>query len=51
MIKIDDVSVSFGGLKAVDDVSFDMAGCITGLIGQTAPARPQCSMPSPDMFP
>ena len=34
MIKIDHVSVSFGGLKAVDDVSFDIpAGRITGLIG------------------
>ena len=34
MISIDHVSVSFGGLKAVDDVSFDIpAGRITGLIG------------------
>lgn len=34
MISLDHVSVSFGGLKAVDDVSFDIeAGRITGLIG------------------
>ncbi len=34
MITLDHVSVSFGGLRAVDDVSFDIpAGCITGLIG------------------
>ncbi|MFO1121639.1 MAG: ABC transporter ATP-binding protein [Hyphomicrobiales bacterium] len=34
MITIDNVSVSFGGLKAVDGVSFDIpAGRITGLIG------------------
>ena len=34
MITVDHVSVSFGGLKAVDDVSFDIpGGCITGLIG------------------
>ena len=34
MISIDRVSVSFGGLRAVDDVSFDIpAGRITGLIG------------------
>lgn len=34
MITLDRVSVSFGGLRAVDDVSFDIpAGRITGLIG------------------
>ena len=34
MIQIDHVSVSFGGLRAVDDVSFEIAkGRITGLIG------------------
>ena len=34
MITVDHVSVSFGGLRAVDDVSFDIpGGCITGLIG------------------
>ena len=34
MIHIDHVSVSFGGLRAVDDVSFDIPkGRITGLIG------------------
>lgn len=34
MIQIDHVSVSFGGLRAVDDVSFDIPkGRITGLIG------------------
>ncbi len=34
MITVNDVSVSFGGLKAVDDVSFEIsAGRITGLIG------------------
>ncbi|MCB1377204.1 MAG: ABC transporter ATP-binding protein [Alphaproteobacteria bacterium] len=34
MITIEKVSVSFGGLRAVDDVSFDIpAGRITGLIG------------------
>jgi branched-chain amino acid transport system ATP-binding protein len=34
MIRIENVSVRFGGLKAVDDVSFDIpAGRITGLIG------------------
>lgn len=34
MITLDHVSVSFGGLRAVDDVSFDIpAGRITGLIG------------------
>ena len=34
MISLDHVSVRFGGLRAVDDVSFDIpAGRITGLIG------------------
>jgi branched-chain amino acid transport system ATP-binding protein len=34
MITLDHVSVSFGGLRAVDEVSFDIpAGRITGLIG------------------
>ena len=34
MITVDHVSVSFGGLRAVDDVSFEIpAGRITGLIG------------------
>jgi branched-chain amino acid transport system ATP-binding protein len=34
VISIDHVSVSFGGLRAVDDVSFEIpAGRITGLIG------------------
>ncbi len=34
MITLDHVSVSFGGLRAVDDVSFEIpAGRITGLIG------------------
>ena len=34
MITLDHVSMSFGGLKAVDDVSFEIpAGRITGLIG------------------
>lgn len=34
MISVEHVSVSFGGLKAVDDVSFDIPqGRITGLIG------------------
>ncbi len=34
MIKLDHVSMRFGGLAAVDDVSFDIpAGRITGLIG------------------
>jgi branched-chain amino acid transport system ATP-binding protein len=34
MISVEHVSVSFGGLKAVDDVSFDIPqGAITGLIG------------------
>jgi len=34
MIRIDHVCVSFGGLRAVDDVSFDIpGGRITGLIG------------------
>jgi branched-chain amino acid transport system ATP-binding protein len=34
VISIDQISVSFGGLRAVDEVSFDIpAGRITGLIG------------------
>jgi len=34
MIRVEHASVSFGGLKAVDDVSFDIpSGQITGLIG------------------
>ena len=34
MIRVDHASVSFGGLKAVNDVSFDIPeGRITGLIG------------------
>ena len=34
MIRVENACVSFGGLRAVDDVSFDIpAGKITGLIG------------------
>jgi branched-chain amino acid transport system ATP-binding protein len=34
MIRVDDVSRHFGGLKAVDHVSLEIAeGSITGLIG------------------
>jgi branched-chain amino acid transport system ATP-binding protein len=34
MITLDHITVDFGGLRAVDDVSFDIpAGRITGLIG------------------
>ena len=34
MIRLDGISVDFGGLRAVDNVSFEIsAGCITGLIG------------------
>ena len=38
------LSVSFGGVHAIDDVNLAVApGVIFSIIGPTAPARPRCS--------
>lgn len=48
VLVVDGVSRAFGGLKAVDVAHLEIQrGCITGLIGPTAPARPPCSTCSP----
>lgn len=42
LLEIDQISCHFGGLAALDHVSFQVrTGSICGLIGATAPAKPR----------
>ena len=44
LLDVQEVSLSFGGLQALDGISLDVdVGHVTGLIGPTVPARRHCS--------
>lgn len=48
MLRVEETSVSFGGLRALDSVDLEVdAGSVTGLIGPNGPARRRCSTSSP----
>ncbi|KAI1696615.1 branched-chain amino acid transport system / permease component domain-containing protein [Ditylenchus destructor] len=52
LLKVDKLRKQFGGLVAVNDVSFELrAGEIMGLIARTAPASPRPSTSSPACCP
>ena len=43
VLKVEDISLSFGGVKAITDVSFDVKkGEVRAIIGPTVPVRPRC---------
>ena len=43
LLAVEDVSLSFGGVRAISDVSFDIRkGESARSSGRTAPARPRC---------
>jgi branched-chain amino acid transport system ATP-binding protein len=45
VLAVEDVSLAFGGVRALTGVSFDIRkGEIRAIIGPTAPARRRCSM-------
>jgi len=52
LLRVEDLSIRFGGLAALADVSFEVAdGEILGLMGPTAPASPPSSTSSPALPP
>ena len=41
LVELRNMSIAFGGVRAVDDVSIDLyPGEVVGLLGTTAPANP-----------
>ena len=42
LVELRDISISFGGIRAVDHVTVDLhAGEVVGLLGITAPENPR----------
>jgi len=47
LLRLTEVSVQFGGIRAVDSVSFDVqAGEVVAIVGRMAPGKLPCSTPS-----